>query len=144
MRRPHPLMSILAGCRHARHRSQRDVAERIGTSQSILSAWESGRKWPTLARFDALAADLGYELTLTPRGGPMAKVKREKTSSLEITSIPSYSGPMNVGILRDFVRALDAEGVADRIPLTCIHDSGSRLSGLRVREVITESEPANE
>ncbi len=75
----------------------------------------------------------------------MAKVTRSRESSLHIRSQPSYQGGMTVWALRDFVRALDAEGVSDETRVTCDHDHNSRhLAALWVRETTREERPAAE
>jgi hypothetical protein len=49
---------------------------------------------------------------------------------------------MTVWALRDFVRALDAEGVGDETRVTCDHDHNTRhLTALWVRETATEEQP---
>lgn len=55
--------------REARRRaglSQAELARRAGTSQATLSAYESGRKEPTVATFDRLLAAAGARLTVVP------------------------------------------------------------------------------
>ncbi|MEU8270151.1 hypothetical protein AB0B89_23705 [Sphaerisporangium sp. NPDC049002] len=74
----------------------------------------------------------------------MAKIIRSRSSSLQIRSSPSYQGGMTVWALRDFVRALDAEGVSDKTRVTCDHDHNTRsLTGLWVKETTTEGLPAS-
>ncbi len=47
--------------------SQEELASRAGTSRTTLSAYERGRKSPTLATVDRLLESVGFELTAEPR-----------------------------------------------------------------------------
>jgi transcriptional regulator with XRE-family HTH domain len=47
--------------------SQEDLAARAGTSRTTLSAYERGRKSPTLATVTRLLETAGYELTAEPQ-----------------------------------------------------------------------------
>lgn len=47
--------------------SQAELAVRSGTSRPTLSAYEHGRKSPTLATAERIVAAAGFDLTLTPR-----------------------------------------------------------------------------
>src|SRR5215467_3589427 len=46
--------------------TQDELARRAGTSRTTLSAYENGRKSPTVATFARLLADAGYELAVEP------------------------------------------------------------------------------
>jgi transcriptional regulator with XRE-family HTH domain len=59
--------SILGRARQWAGLSQSDLAQRSGTSRPTLSAYEHGRKSPTLATATRIVAAAGYELTITPR-----------------------------------------------------------------------------
>lgn len=66
--------------RAARHRaglSQRALAERAGTSQATLAAYERGRKVPSVEVFERLLTAAGERLTVEPRPG------RRTTEDLE-------------------------------------------------------------
>ncbi len=47
--------------------SQDELAERAGTSRTTISAYEHGRKSPTLATATRLLSSAGYELAVEPR-----------------------------------------------------------------------------
>jgi transcriptional regulator with XRE-family HTH domain len=47
--------------------SQEDLAERAGTSRTTISAYEHGRKSPTLATATRLLSSAGYDLVIEPR-----------------------------------------------------------------------------
>jgi hypothetical protein len=72
----------------------------------------------------------------------VAKVTRSRSSSLYVRSQPPVQGGMTVWALRDFVRALDAEGVSDKTKVICDHSVTQSLTGLWVREETTEEQPA--
>lgn len=58
---------MLARARHAAGLSQGELARRAHTSRPTLSAYEHGRKSPTLATAERLLAEAGYQLTVEPR-----------------------------------------------------------------------------
>lgn len=58
---------LLAAVRAASGLTQEALARRVGTSQSTLSAYERGKKSPTLAVTDRILHVLGYELDVVPR-----------------------------------------------------------------------------
>ncbi|MEV7267082.1 hypothetical protein AB0N38_26320 [Micromonospora aurantiaca] len=73
----------------------------------------------------------------------MAKISKSASRSVYIASNPIRG--MTVWALRDFVRALDAEGIPDNAKLTCDHDHNTRhLTGLSVRVTTEIDEPETE
>jgi transcriptional regulator with XRE-family HTH domain len=58
---------LLERVRHEAGLSQEALAARAGTSRPTLSAYEHGRKSPTLATVERLLASAGFELTAEPR-----------------------------------------------------------------------------
>lgn len=58
--------------------TQRELAERAGTSQATLSAYESGRKQPIVATLDRLLAAAGARLTVEPAGSRTVAVGEEE------------------------------------------------------------------
>lgn len=75
----------------------------------------------------------------------MAKVTRSATRSTYIRSEYPYQGSMTVWALRDFVRALDAEGIPDDATLSAEkHHNTLHFIGLNVRVTteINESDKA--
>lgn len=58
---------LLAQARSAAGLSQQELARRAGTSRPTLSAYENGRKSPTLATAERLLAVAGFELVAWPR-----------------------------------------------------------------------------
>jgi transcriptional regulator with XRE-family HTH domain len=67
--------------RRARRRSgltQSDLARRAGTSQATVSAYESGRKEPSVATLNRLLAAAGSRLTTEPAETPVVRVSEEE------------------------------------------------------------------
>jgi len=60
-------VGLLARARHAAGLSQGELARRAHTSRPTLSAYEHGRKSPTLATAERLLAEAGYQLSAEPR-----------------------------------------------------------------------------
>jgi transcriptional regulator with XRE-family HTH domain len=58
---------LLERVRHDAGLSQEELAVRAGTSRTTLSAYERGRKSPTLAAVSRLIDTAGYELSAEPR-----------------------------------------------------------------------------
>ena len=58
---------LLERVRRAAGLSQDELARRAGTSRTAVSAYEHGRKSPSLATVDRLVASAGYELDAHPR-----------------------------------------------------------------------------
>lgn len=58
---------LLERIRRAAGLSQDELARRAGTSRTAVSAYEHGRKSPSLATVDRLVASAGYELDAHPR-----------------------------------------------------------------------------
>ncbi|QNK83457.1 helix-turn-helix transcriptional regulator [Nakamurella sp. PAMC28650] len=58
---------LLAWVRRSAGLSQEDLARRAGTSRTAVSAYEHGRKSPSLDTVDRLVAAAGYELDARPQ-----------------------------------------------------------------------------
>jgi transcriptional regulator with XRE-family HTH domain len=59
-------VALLERVRHEAGLSQEELAARAGTSRTTLSAYERGRKSPTLATVERLLDSAGFELTVQP------------------------------------------------------------------------------
>jgi transcriptional regulator with XRE-family HTH domain len=69
-------MDIAADLRTARERAgltQALLARRTGTSQATISAYESGRKEPSVATLDRLLAATGSRLAVVPGARPVVE-----------------------------------------------------------------------
>ena len=74
-------MEVASTLRAARRRvglSQHDLAERAGTSQATVSAYENGRKQPTVETFHRLLAATGSRLVTEPAERPVVHVSDEQ------------------------------------------------------------------
>jgi transcriptional regulator with XRE-family HTH domain len=58
---------LLERVRHEAGLSQEELAVRAGTSRTTISAYEHGRKSPTLATASRILATAGFQLTAEPR-----------------------------------------------------------------------------
>jgi transcriptional regulator with XRE-family HTH domain len=70
-------MDAASAIRAARRRAgltQGALAGRAGTSQATVSAYESGRKQPSVATLDRLLAAAGSRLTVEPAERPLVAV----------------------------------------------------------------------
>jgi transcriptional regulator with XRE-family HTH domain len=59
-------VGLLERVRHEAGLSQEELAARAGTSRTTISAYEHGRKSPTLATVSRILATAGYELVAEP------------------------------------------------------------------------------
>lgn len=59
--------NVLEQAREAAGLSQAALAKRAGTSRPTLSAYEHGRKSPTLDTASRIVGEAGFDLTITPR-----------------------------------------------------------------------------
>jgi transcriptional regulator with XRE-family HTH domain len=63
---PHMGVALLERARQEAGLSQDELASRAGTSRTTVSAYEHGRKSPTLATVERLLASAGFELAVEP------------------------------------------------------------------------------
>lgn len=68
--------SVLRAARVRAGLSQRQLAQRAGTSQATLSAYEHGRKEPSVATLERLLAATGVTLTTAPIERPVRSPSR--------------------------------------------------------------------
>lgn len=61
---------LLRSARHRAQLTQSQLADRAGVTQSVISAYEAGRRQPSLPTLTALIAATGYELDLQLRSTP--------------------------------------------------------------------------
>ncbi len=74
-------MNVAEDLRAARLRAgltQADLAARTGTSQATLSAYENGRKDPSVATLSRLLAATGARLAVEPAGRPVRRPSRRE------------------------------------------------------------------
>jgi transcriptional regulator with XRE-family HTH domain len=68
----HPVIAQLVQARKDQNLSQEELAEAIGTSQSAVSCWESGKRRPSFASAARWAEVLGFR--------PFTLVRHEEAS----------------------------------------------------------------
>lgn len=86
---------LLRAARQKGHLTQVQLATRAGVTQSVISAYESGRRHPALDTLAALVQATGYELDISLRAKPTS----------------AFPGPLGVRVLarRDDIVAAAAE-----------------------------------
>jgi predicted nucleotidyltransferase/DNA-binding XRE family transcriptional regulator len=127
---------VLCEARERARLSQNDVARRAGIAQSVISAYESGRREPGVRTLARLLAATGHELELdvvpspnrqlglpdTPRG---RRLRRRRKAIIEIAA---QRGAHNVRVFGSVARA---EDTADSdIDLLVDLDEGVGVVGL--------------
>ena len=81
-------MNAALAIRDARSRAgltQEALAERVGTSQATLSAYENGRKQPSVDTFDRLLSAAGARLTVTPGQRPVVRPSKAQIARVSRT-----------------------------------------------------------
>ena len=96
MRKPLSAAVLLRQARANAHLSQSDVARRAQIAQSVVSAYESGRREPSLSTLDRLVAATGHHLVveLEPDPGvppglpntPLGRRLRQRRKALVATA----------------------------------------------------------
>lgn len=76
---------LVVRARRASGMNQQELAMRAGTSRPTLSAYEHGRKSPTLETAARLLAAAGYELTIQP----LVSFTEQHTPKGRVVSVPS-------------------------------------------------------
>lgn len=84
--------ALLRSARQAAHLSQNDLARRVGVAQSVISAYESGRREPSLPTLTRLIEATGHEMSIgivanpeRPRGlpdSPLARRLRQRRTAI--------------------------------------------------------------
>jgi len=78
----HP--NLIRSARQAARLTQADLARRSRTSRTTLSAYEHGRKSPTLETAARILSSTGHELAITPR----IKFRRHRTRRGQVVAVP--------------------------------------------------------
>ncbi|MBA3743565.1 helix-turn-helix transcriptional regulator [Sporichthya sp.] len=89
---------LITRCRHESRLTLRALAEKSGTSHSTLSAYENGRKSPSLATLQRILDAAGYDLVVDVRRQPLEldpdKRGREIVELLELGQLfPATHNP---------------------------------------------------
>ena len=117
--------------------TQDELARRAGTSRTTLSAYENGRKSPTVATFARLLAEAGCELAAQPQ----VTFARQPAARGRWAWVPDHLPRLDIGDA--FARV--------RLPLHLnwsaperVFDLGSRADRARVYEIVLqEGRPAD-
>jgi transcriptional regulator with XRE-family HTH domain len=116
--------------------TQEELARRAGTSRPTLSAYEHGRKSPTVATFARLLAEAGWELTAEPHVSFTQHVARGKP-----VWVPDHLPRL------DAARALAAVELPQHLNWSApgrVFDLSSRADRARVYEIVLqEGRPAD-
>jgi predicted nucleotidyltransferase/DNA-binding XRE family transcriptional regulator len=108
--------SAAATLRDARSRAgltQMELARRAGITQSVVSAYESGHRQPSLPTLSSLVAAAGFELRLqladpvTRLTGPIGRRVRKRRS--EILDVATRHGVDNLRVFGSVARGEDRE-----------------------------------
>jgi predicted nucleotidyltransferase/DNA-binding XRE family transcriptional regulator len=126
---------VLKDARRRAGMTQIDLARTAGMSQSVISAYESGARQPSLATLRRLVSATGFELVVsllpqaTPRGrltGPLGRrVLRERR---RLTEVAARHGASNVRIFGSVARG--SEGPDSDVDLLVDLAPGTGLLGL--------------
>lgn len=68
METPYPLMSLAAARVNAKL-TQKELADKVGVSESTIVAWESGRRCPNVRMLGKIERALGISLNFIRFGG---------------------------------------------------------------------------
>ena len=106
--------SLLREARTAAGLSQAELAQRCGTTQSVISVYEAGRRQPSVPTLVALIAATGYELDLTigkPRRGVQRLTgpvgRRLRRRRREVLDVASRHGVRVLGVFGSVARGED-------------------------------------
>jgi len=108
--------SLLRQARREAGLSQVELAERAAVSQSVVSAYESGSRQPSVPTLARLVAATGLELEMRARrplvsrrlGGPLGIRLRERAEELKF--VAAQHGLANVRVFGSVARGDDHEG----------------------------------
>ena len=102
--------------REARQRarlSQTDLARRAGVAQSVISAYESGKREPSLRTLERLVAATGARLTVSVEPGPVVGLpdsplgRRLRQRRQRVLDIAARYGVTNVRVFGSVARGED-------------------------------------
>lgn len=109
--------ALLRRARQAARLSQVDLAARAGVTQSVISAYESGRRQPSLPTLAALIEAAGFELTtgirrpprrLSRLSGPVGRRLRARRG--EVIAAAAGHGVTNLRVFGSVARGEDHPG----------------------------------
>jgi uncharacterized protein len=108
---------LLRKARQGAGLSQVELAHRAGVTQSVISAYESGRRQPSLPTLTALIEAAGYELTTGIRRSPMRLSRlsgpvgrRLRARRTEVVAAAAAHGVTNLRVFGSVARGEDHPG----------------------------------
>ena len=108
--------AVLKGARKRARLSQAELARRAGVTQSVISAYESGHRQPSVPVLAALVEAAGYELEMSmrePRGklgkmtGPVGRRVRQHRA--ELVAAAAARGVVNLRVFGCVTRGEDRQ-----------------------------------
>lgn len=134
---------LLRAARERAGLTQRELAERAGVAQSVVSAYESGRRQPALPTLARLVEASGHDLqlTLAPHGtsrAPLAGTlgRRVQRHRDEITDIAARHGVTNLRVFGSVARG-DEHTDSDVDVLADLPPDAGLFTLLRLEEELT-------
>ena len=130
--------SLLRQARQRAHLSQTDVARRAHVAQSVVSAYESGRREPALSTLVRLVAATGHRVVLGLEPDPEARPglpdtplgRRLRQRRTAVLAVASRHGAENVRVFGSVARGedqpdSDVDLLADLAPGTGLFELGA-------------------
>lgn len=108
--------AVLRDARRQARLSQTDLARRAGVAQSVISAYESGRREPSLRTLERLVAATGGRLAVTVEPGPAAGLpdsplgRRLRQRRQRVLDVAARYGVTNVRVFGSVARGEDGPG----------------------------------
>lgn len=108
--------AVLKGARKRARLSQAELARRAGVTQSVISAYESGRRQPSVPTLAALVEAAGYELEVSVREpqrnlgkltGPVGRRVRQHRA--ELVAAAAAHGVVNLRVFGSVTRGEDRQ-----------------------------------
>ena len=108
--------AVLWSARKRARLSQVELAHRAGVTQSVISAYESGRRQPSVPMLAALVEAAGYELELSVRErhgnlgrltGPVGRRVRQRRA--ELVAAAAAHGVVNLRVFGSVTRGEDRQ-----------------------------------
>ena len=132
--------SLLRDARRRAHLTQAELAERAGTTQSVISAYEAGHRQPALSTLAALVAATGFDLDVRvrPRPRPIDRLtgpvgRRVRRKRRQLVEAAAAHGITNLRVFGSVARGEDRQD--SDVDLLADIPAGLGLVGLgRARE----------
>lgn len=132
--------SLVSEARRRARLSQNDLARRAGVAQSVISAYESDRRAPSVRTLARLVEATGHELKLELAGSPASRLglpdsplgRRVRRHRRAILDVAARRGARNVRVFGSVARGEDSPGSDVDLLVDLDDDVGLvRLAALR-------------